>query len=205
MNKTVFFLAIMALCAGFMLGTSPRKQGILRFPDTDGRTVVFVSAGDIWRVPASGGVATRLTSHEGMELFPQLFPDGRLGAFSGEYSGSRQVYVMPVEGGVPRQLTWYNDVGVMPPRGGWDHVVLGWTPDSRSILFRANRTPYGERVGRYYEVALKGGQERPLPIPEGGLAALRLYPANSVRGSGIRGGVPATSGSGISKRERLAG
>ena len=172
MNMNVWRLALVALLAGSILCAAPVNQGVLRFPDTDGKTVVFVAAGDIWRVPASGGSATRLTTHEGLELFPKLSPDGRWVAFSGEYGGSRQVFVMPVEGGLPRQLTWYNDVGIMPPRGGWDHVVLGWTPDSRSILFRANRTPYGERVGRYYLVDLDGGLERALPIPEGGIAAL---------------------------------
>ena len=69
-------------------------------------------------------------------------------AFSGEYSGTRQVYVIPSEGGSPRQLTYYNSVGLMPPRGGYDNQVLDWTPDSKKILFRGNRTPFGERNGK---------------------------------------------------------
>ncbi|MCA1758905.1 MAG: acetyl-CoA synthetase, partial [Bacteroidales bacterium] len=122
---------------------------LMRFPDINGDLVAFVYAGDIWTVSSNGGDARKLTSHEGMELFPKISPDGKWIAFSGEYAGNRQVFVMPAEGGVPKQLTWYNSVGVMPPRGGWDNVVLGWTPDSKNILFRSNRTEFGERNGKY--------------------------------------------------------
>jgi tricorn protease len=107
-----------------------------------------------------------------MELFPKISPDGKWIAFSGEYSGSRQVYVMPSTGGTPRQLTYYNSVGLMPPRGGFDNAVLDWTPDSKSILVRMNRTPFGERNGTYYLVSREGGLETPLQIPEGGFGVL---------------------------------
>lgn len=145
---------------------------LLRFPDINNNLITFVYAGDIWSVNSDGGEARRLTSHEGLELFPKISPDGQWIAFSGEYSGSRQVYVIPAMGGIPRQLTWYNSVGVMPPRGGWDDVVLDWTPDSKQILIRANRTSYSERQGRYFLVSLAGGLEKPLPIVNGGFGVL---------------------------------
>lgn len=153
-----------------MLGSvSAQKDArLMRYPDVNKNLIAFVYAGDIWSVNAEGGDATRLTSHKGMELFPKISPDGQWIAFSGEYS-SRQVYVMPAEGGEPRQLTYYNSVGLMPPRGGFDNVVLDWTPDSQSILVRMNRTPFGERNGTYYKVSLNGGLEQPLQIPEGGM------------------------------------
>ncbi|MGE5420337.1 MAG: S41 family peptidase, partial [Chloroflexota bacterium] len=121
---------------------------------------------------ANGGEARHITTHEGLELFPKISPDGKWIAFSGEYSGTRQVFVIPSSGGVPRQLTWYNSVGVMPPRGGWDNVVLDWTPDSKQILIRANRTSFGERQGKYFLVSMDGGLEKPLPIVNGGFGAL---------------------------------
>ncbi|MCZ7555082.1 MAG: S41 family peptidase [Bacteroidia bacterium] len=142
---------------------------LLRFPDIHRDAVVFVHAGDIYTVSANGGTARQLTSHEGQELFPKFSPDGKWIAFSAEYSGSRQIYVMPSEGGTPRQLTWYNDAGVMPPRGGFDHQVLGWTPDGTRILFRANRLPWDERLSRFYTIPFSGGLETPLIIPEGGM------------------------------------
>lgn len=141
---------------------------LLRFPDINNNLIAFVYGGDIWTVNSDGGEAKRLTSHKGLELFPKISPDGKWIAFSAQYSGSRQIYVMPVDGGKPRQLTYYNDVGMMPPRGGFDHITLDWTPDSKSILFRANRTPYGKRNGKYFKISIDGGLEEPLPIPEGG-------------------------------------
>lgn len=145
---------------------------LMRFPDTNGERVVFSYAGDIWSVDADGGEAKKLTSHKGIELFPRISPDGRWIAFSGQYSGSRQVYVMPAEGGTPKQLTYYNDVGDMPPRGGFDHIVLGWSSDSEKILFRANRTQHGQRIGKYFTISPKGGFEQELPVPLGGFASL---------------------------------
>jgi len=166
--KKVFLLVLLSVfLIGYGLAVDDMR--LLRFPDINKDLIAFVYAGDIWTVPANGGNARRLTSHEGLELFPKISPDGKWIAFSGEYSGSRQVYVMSSEGGVPKQLTFYNDVGELPPRGGFDNIPMDWTPDSRQILFRANRTPYGDRNGKYFLVSIEGGLETPLPIPEAGL------------------------------------
>lgn len=145
---------------------------MLRFPDINNNLIAFVYAGDIWTVEATGGNARRLTSHEGLELFPKISPDGKWIAFSAEYSGTRQVFVIPSIGGTPKQLTFYNSVGIMPPRGGWDNVVLDWTPDSKQIMFRGNRTSFGDRNGKYFLVSIDGGMEIPLEIVNGGFAAL---------------------------------
>ncbi|HQR68754.1 MAG TPA: hypothetical protein PLB02_15300, partial [Thermoanaerobaculia bacterium] len=95
---------------------------------------------------------------------------GKWIAFPAEYSGRRQVYVVRSWGGEPKQLTFYNDVGPMPPRGGFDDWVMGWTKDGK-ILVRMNRVPWNTRMGRYYLVDPKGGLETPLEIPEGGSAS----------------------------------
>ncbi len=170
MNK-LSSLLVFLLFLGSTIAMAGEDTRLLRFPDIRKDQIAFVYAGDIWTVHASGGDARRLTSHEGLELFPKISPDGKWIAFSGEYSGSRQLFVIPSEGGVPRQLTWYNSVGVMPPRGGFDHVVLDWTPGSKQILIRANRTSFGERNGKYFLVSLDGGLEKPLQIVNGGFAA----------------------------------
>jgi len=168
--KRLILVGLLLFSAG-MWGMALDDARLLRFPDVNGNRVVFVYAGDIWTVPVTGGNAVRLTSQKGLELFPKISPDGKWIAFSAEYSGSRQVYVMPSTGGTPRQLTWYNDVGIMPPRGGFDDIVLDWTPDSRKILIRSNRTPYGKRMGKYFLVSLDGGLEQPLQIPEAGFGS----------------------------------
>ncbi|SHE66767.1 tricorn protease [Mariniphaga anaerophila] len=172
MKKIKQFVIAALLVAGTAIHSTQAAENsrLMRYPDINGNLVAFVYAGDIWTVNSNGGDAKRLTSHEGMELFPKISPDGKWIAFSGEYAGNRQVFVMPSEGGVSKQLTWYNSVGLMPPRGGFDNVVLGWTPDSKNILFRSNRTEFGERNGKYFTVNIEGGFEKPLPIVNGGIA-----------------------------------
>ncbi len=173
MRKLIFTLKAMLLCMVLPLMVSAHEDArLMRFPDINGDLIAFVYAGDIWTVNANGGDAKRLTSHKGLELFPKISPDGKWIAFSAEYTGSRQVFVMPAEGGTPKQLTWYNDVGPMPQRGGFDYVVLGWTSDSKKVLFRGNRTEYGDRMGRYYLASIDGGLEEELPVPYGGFADL---------------------------------
>ncbi len=161
-------LSLLICFTFFHLTAAAQTTRLLRFPDIHNDRVVFVYGGDIYAADVDGGAARQLTAHKGQELFPKFSPDGRWIAFSAEYSGTRQVYVMPANGGTPRQLTYYNDVGVMPPRGGFDHQVLGWTRDGKDILFRANRLPWGVRMGRFYTISAEGGLERPLAIPEGG-------------------------------------
>jgi len=172
MNPRAPRLPLTALCllllAGLLAAAAPAtavEEGLrlFRYPSIHGDFAVFVYAGDVWRVPSAGGRAWRLTSHEGVEVTPKISPDGQWVAYSAEYTGTRQVYVIPATGGTPRQLTFYNDVGVMPPRGGFDYWVQGWRPDGK-ILVRMNRTPWGQRPGRFFLVDPAGGLEQPLPI-----------------------------------------
>src|SRR6185295_3752862 len=104
------------------------------FPDVHKERVAFCYAGDLWTAPSSGSggtaTATRLTAHPGLELFPKFSPDGKWIAFTGQYDGDEQVYVVPSDGGVPRQLTFYPARGPLTPRWGYDDQVYGWTKDS---------------------------------------------------------------------------
>ncbi len=174
MQRIKFKLIGLAICSMIfsMVASAQDDARLMRFPDINKNLIAFVYAGDIWSVDSNGGEARRLTSHPGQELFPKISPDGKWIAFSGEYSGSRQIFVIPSVGGTPRQLTFYNSVGVMPPRGGYDDVVLDWTSDSKNIMIRANRTSFGDRNGKYFLVSLAGGLEKPFPIVNGGFAVL---------------------------------
>ncbi|MFO1050598.1 MAG: PDZ domain-containing protein [Planctomycetota bacterium] len=166
MNRSL----LLALTLATPLVPQDGPARLLRFPHAQAGKVAFVKGGDVWIASLSDGVARRLTSFDdGFEVMPRIAPDGKTVAFSGEYSGSRQIWVVSSEGGAPRQLTWYPDVGPMPPRGGYDNLPYDWTPDGRFVVVKTNRTPYSERNGRYYLVPADGkGLEQPLQIPEGG-------------------------------------
>ena len=157
-------LALVAATGGLEAQTR-----LLRFPDISGNQVVFTYGGDLWTAGASGGVAQRLTAHPGLELFAKFSPDGKWIAFTGQYDGDEQVYVIPAQGGVPRQLTFYPAHGPLKPRGGYDNQVMGWTPDGKSILFRSMRDANGVTVhGNLFTVPLEGGLPTKLPMPESG-------------------------------------
>jgi tricorn protease len=161
MKKSYYIALLFIIIAATAFAQKPRTETkLLRFPDIHFDQIVFVYAGDIYTVPSVGGTARQLTTFKGEELFPKISPDGRWIAFSAEYTGNRQVYIMPAEGGTPKQLTYYNPVGNMPPRGGYDYQILGWTPDSKNVLFLANRTPWGERMSKYYTINIDGGLEK---------------------------------------------
>ena len=93
-----------------LLGAAPLpaqdEARLLRFPATDGKRIVFTYAGNLYTVAAHGGMARRLTSHDGFEMFARFSPDGKWLAFTGQYDGNTEVYLMPAEGGVPRRLTF---------------------------------------------------------------------------------------------------
>ncbi len=151
--------------------SSAHSQGtkLLRFPDIHGDQVVFCYAGDIWKASSKGGVATRLTAHAGQEIFPKFSPDGNWIAFTGQYDGDEQVYIIPAKGGLPRQLTYYPAAGPLPPRWGYDHQVYGWSKDGKKVLFRSTRdNNTGSTNSSLYTVSVEGGLPERLPMPDAG-------------------------------------
>jgi tricorn protease len=82
-------------------------EAYVRYPDIHGDRIVFAAESDLWITSDRGGSCRRLTSHLGVEYFPHFSPDGRQVAFTGEYDGNFDVYVVLVEGGEPRRLTWH--------------------------------------------------------------------------------------------------
>ncbi len=144
---------------------------LLRFPDIHGDRLVFTYGGDLWIASTSGGTATRLTAHPGIEVFPKFSPDGKWIAFTGQYDGDEQVYVIPSTGGEPQQLTFYPAKGPLTPRWGYDNQVYGWTNDGKSVLFRSMRDSWTNGITHLYTVPATGGPAQPLPMPESGAGA----------------------------------
>ncbi len=160
-------IALLALLV-IMPTRAQAQTKLLRFPDIHGDKIVFTYGGDLWLSSTSGGSATRLTAHPGVELFAKFSPDGRQIAFTAQYDGDEQVYVMPTTGGVPKQLTFYPARGPFTPRWGYDNQVYGWTNDGARVLFRSHRDSWTLPVTRLYTVAASGGHSEPLPMPESG-------------------------------------
>ena len=162
------FLALGMVLVVAQSATAQTK--LLRFPDIHGDRVVFCHAGDLWIAPVTGGTATRITAHPGLELFPKFSPDGASIAFTGQYDGDEQVYVVPSSGGVPKQLTFYPARGPLAPRWGYDNQVYGWSSDGQHVQVRSLADTWNLGETRQYLVPLAGGLPRPLPMPVSGAA-----------------------------------
>ncbi|MBK5257726.1 MAG: PD40 domain-containing protein, partial [Vicinamibacteria bacterium] len=170
--RPTFFPAALYVALTLAALTLPSPAGaqtkLLRFPAIHGDRVAFTYAGDIWTTSANGGTATRLTAHPGMEVFAHFSPDGKWLAFTGQYDGDEQVYVMPVGGGEPKQLTYYPALGPLTPRWGYDNQVYGWTPDGKEVVFRSHRDSWTLGKTKLFTVSMNGGPAEPLPMPESG-------------------------------------
>ncbi|HME00044.1 MAG TPA: PDZ domain-containing protein [Terriglobia bacterium] len=142
---------------------------LMRFPDISKDQIAFSYAGDLWLVSREGGVARRITTHPGLELFPKFSPDGRSIAFTGQYDGNYNVYVMPAEGGDPKQLTFHPGGGPISERMGIHNEVLTWFPDSKRIVYLSRRDTFNDWFGRPFVVSVDGGLSERLPIDKGGL------------------------------------
>ena len=164
--------AIITLLLGSLASAAAADTRLLRFPDLHGDTVVFTYAGDLWLAGIDGSKVRRLTSHPGQELFARFSPDGSHIAFTGQYDGGEQVYVVPVTGGEPKRLTWYPSEGPLPARWGYDNQVYGWTPDGDAVLFRSLREGYSLTGSRLYTVKLSGGLPEALPMVVSGAGTL---------------------------------
>ena len=166
------FLTLVALAA-LAAGTTARadEARLLRFPATNGTEVAFSYGGDLWTVPVTGGEARRLTSHIGYEMFARYSPDGKSIAFTGEYDGNREVYLIPAKGGEPVRMTYTSTNGRddLGDRMGPNNIVMGWSPDGKKIVYR-NRIGDGF-PGKLWTVGPEGGMPAEIPLPEGGFCS----------------------------------
>ncbi len=146
---------------------------LLRFPAIYEDQIVFTYAGDLYSVAASGGIARKLTSHEGVEIFPRFSPDGKYIAFTGQYDGNTEVYLIPAEGGIPKRLTYTATLGRddVSDRMGPNNIVMGWKNNGKEIVFRSRMKSFNAFIGELFTVNLNGDLPEQLPLPRGGFCS----------------------------------
>jgi len=149
-----FMLTVLPLVAGAN-GVDINDTRLLSQPAISKDHVAFIYAGDLWVADLSGKNVKRLTADEGLQSNPAFSPDGSLIAFTAQYDGNPDVYIVPVAGGVPTRLTWHP---------GPD-IVQGFTPDGSAVLFTSPRAVFTGRYSQLFTVPIKGGIEEPLKLP----------------------------------------
>ena len=155
-------LLITALLSAPALAINVQDTRMLDQPAAHGAMLAFSYDNDLWLAARNGGPARRLTQAPGRERSPRFSPDGRWLAFSADYGGNIDVYVMPATGGEPRRLTWHP---------GHD-VVRGFTPDGSAVLYQSDEGVKVRRMSALYTVPVNGGVPTRLPVPSGSKAAL---------------------------------
>lgn len=168
--KNILFILI---CFLLPYGGRAEEARLLRFPHINGNQIVFSYAGDLYTATLHGGNARKLTSHIGYEMFPRISPDGKYIAFTGQYDGNTEVFVIPSQGGEPKRLTYTatlnrDDLG---DRMGPNNIVIGWTPDSKNILFRTRQYTFNDFTGQLMIVPANGGEAAEIPLKNGGFAS----------------------------------
>jgi tricorn protease len=106
-----------------------KAEGYFRYPALAGDLALFTAEGDLWSVPLSGGRASRLTTHAAQEINATVSPDHTSLAFAASYHGPREVYVMPLAGGLPRRVSFE----------GGTAVPVGWTA-AGEVLYVTQRS-----------------------------------------------------------------
>ncbi len=135
---------------------------LLQYPDVSKTHITFSYGGDIWVMAKSGGLAHRLTTATGDEVFPRFSPDGSQIAFSGNYYGNEDIYTIPAMGGVPVRVTHH----------GMNDRLMDWYPDGKSLLFTNSSESGKQRFSQFYKVSATGGLPEKLSVPYGEFGSL---------------------------------
>ncbi len=172
-------LIVLSIVAGSFVGSHlpgqelPNTTRLLRFPTSNGDQIVFCYAGELYTVPKDGGTARRLTSGPGYSSFPHFSPDGKQLAFTSQYDGNTEVYVMPGEGGEPKRLTTTATLSRddVSDRMGPNNIVMGWANTQPEVIFRSRRTSFNSFIGDLETVGMNADLPKELPVPRGGFVS----------------------------------
>ena len=164
MVRFIIFTVLILLPAFLFSQTEAR---LLRFPAIYENQIVFTYAGDLYTVSAQGGVARKITNHDGYEMFARFSPDGQQLAFTAQYDGNTEVYLMPSQGGVPKRLTYTATLGRddVSDRMGPNNIVMTWKHDNKTIVFRSRMISFNSFNGSLFMVDTDGYLPVQIPVP----------------------------------------
>lgn len=170
MKKLLVWVLAIALTITAVKGQEAR---LMRFPTVHNNQVVFSYAGDLYSVPLTGGIARKLTTHVGYEMFPHFSPDGKTIAFTGQYDGNTEVFSIPAEGGTPKRLTYTATLNRddISDRMGPNNIVMAWAPDGSKIVYRSRKQSFNDFKGQLFMVPANGGMSEEVPLSTGGFCS----------------------------------
>ncbi len=148
----ILLISCVFLLSFSLRGVDTNDTRMLTHPAVSQEKIVFSYANDLWISELNSNHVRRLTSHTGVESYPVFSPDGKWIAFSGEYDGNTDVYIISSQGGIPKRLTWHP----------YPDTVRTFTPDGKYIVFLSSRSSFTGARSHLYKVSVEGG----LPIPE---------------------------------------
>ena len=165
-------LTVIVTTAAFLRAADDTTR-LLRFPATNDQAITFSYGGQLYTVAADGGTARRLTDAPGYAIFPRYSSDGAQLAFTAQYDGNTEVYVMPASGGSPKRLTTSAtlDRDDLADRMGPNNIVFGWRHTAAEVVFRSRWHSFNPFIGQLYTVGLEGDVPTQLPVPRGGFVS----------------------------------
>lgn len=173
MKKNIFSKGAISLSVALFLSLQVNAQQetkLLRFPDIHDNNVVFTYAGDLYIADITDGHAKKLTNDpDGFESFARFSNDGSMIAFTGQYDGNTEVYLMPVEGGEPKRLTHTATLSRddVSDRMGPNNIVMTWSPDGKNVIYRSRKQTFNDFTGQLFSVSVDGGMSTELPLAVG--------------------------------------
>ena len=154
-TRTAFLFYFLVMFPVLLGAIDPKNTRMLSQPAISSNHIAFIYAEDLWVAHADGSQPRRLTVDEGVESNPVFSPDGSMIAFSAQYDGNTDVYLVPVTGGIPKRLTWHPGID----------IVKSFTPDGRNVLFISKRAVFTSRFAKLYTVPVTSGFPAELEIP----------------------------------------
>ena len=149
------FILGLAIFSQTAAGIDAKDTRLLAQPAISQSRIAFVYANNLWVADLDGGSPRQLTTDIGVEYSPAFSPDGKWIAFSAQYEGNLDVYIVSAEGGIPKRLTWHPGID----------LVQGFTADGASVYFVSTRSMATPGSLKLYRVSVQGGFPEEFKIP----------------------------------------